>query len=737
MNRWMVWLLNAPRPVPHSGCHNLQTLRLCYSTADTGSQWHSCVRRTCHGWLRTLALLLNLLMTFRSTLKNHVMKNKGPLFIILFLLFMGGGTLSSFRQEVPASTAKGLRFPYKKAGLTERQAAAHLLGRFTFGARPGQVDEVLQMGLENWFLQQLKADLPDHQANRLLAAYPTLAMTNQQIAHTYPPGGQLLRRAIQDGAIDKAAVKKDGSDRKEYRHQLEAYMTQHQYKPQAALYRELINQKIMRAAYTENQTQEVLTSFWFNHFNVSLSNKGCSPFVTAYERDVIRPNVLGKFEALLLATAKSPAMLTYLDNAKSTAADQEALAPAQKFQQQQLMRRQTDTTTQVIREIKKAKNARGLNENYAREIMELHTLGVDGGYSQKDVMQAARVLTGWTLKPMGRYSPIRTGQQKTHRPGAGNRSQQGFVQEGDFVFMANSHDKGEKMVLGTTFPANGGYEEGVKLIKLLAQQPATARFISTKLAVRFVSDNPSKKLIDKMAKTFREQDGDISAVLITMAVSPEFWSPASLREKTKSPFELAISSVRALGATIHAPYQLYTWIARMGEKMYYYQAPSGFPDNGRYWINTGALLNRMNFGLTLASERIPGISLNLAALNRNREPESAEAALVTYSQYLMPERKLEETIKRLTPALYDLSLGKKVADAATKATFPAGPDAAGPQEDMMQNGKKQVENLKARAENKGGQQANASPQMQPAPGNNTMLAQVVGIIIGSPEFQRR
>jgi hypothetical protein len=292
-------------------------------------------------------------------------------------------------------------------------------------------------------------------------------------------------------------------------------------------------------------------------------------------------------------------------------------------------------------------------------------------------------------------------------------------------------------VLGTTFPANGGYEEGVKLIKLLAHHPATARFIATKLAVRFVSDNPPKKLIDKMAKTFIAQDGDISQVLITMTASPEFWSPESLREKTKSPFELAISSVRALDATIHAPYQLYTWIAKMGEKMYHYQAPTGFPDQGQYWINTGSLLNRMNFGLALASQRIPGISLNLAALNRNREPESAEAALLTYSQYLMPERKLEETIKRLTPSLYDLSLDKKVDAAATKATPPAGPDAVGSQEEMRLTGKKQGRKVAGKAGKKAGQQAQASPQMQPVPGNNTMLAQVVGIIIGSPEFQRR
>jgi uncharacterized protein (DUF1800 family) len=669
------------------------------------------------------------------------MKKKAHFFFIFTLLLSGLLTLSSFQAEAPSHTTKSLFFPYKKAGLTDRQAAAHLLGRFTFGARPGQVDELVQMGLEQWFLQQLQADLPDTRLHTMLQAYPSLTLTNEQIVKTYPQGGQLLRMAIQEGAINKDAVQKDGANRRDYKNTLGAYMRQKGYKPQGDLYRELINQKILRAAYTENQTREVLTSFWFNHFNVSLTNKGCSHFVTAYERDVIRPNVLGEFETILLATAKSPAMLTYLDNFKSAAANPETLTPAQKMLQQKQgqqfgKRRLADTTSQVNRKITAAKNAQGLNENYAREIMELHTLGVDGGYTQSDVTQAARVLTGWTVMPMGKYGEAQAGKQLMARPGAGAyMKKQGFVLEGDFLFAASKHDKGEKKVLGTTFPANGGYEEGARLIKLLAHHPATARFIATKLAVRFVSDAPSKKLIDKMAQTFLEKNGDISQVLITMAASPEFWSQESLREKTKSPFELAISSVRALDATILAPYQLSNWIAKMGENMYYYQAPTGFPDKGQYWINTGALLNRMNFGLALAAQRIPGISINLAAINRNREPESAEAALVTYSQYLMPERNLQETIKRLTPSLHDPSLSKKVDEAATKARPPVLADTDMQAADEMQQAQKQ--STPGKAGKKAGRRGDPSPQMSTAAGNNTMLAQVVGIIIGSPEFQRR
>jgi hypothetical protein len=311
-----------------------------------------------------------------------------------------------------------------------------------------------------------------------------------------------------------------------------------------------------------------------------------------------------------------------------------------------------------------------------------------------------------------------------------------MVQEDDFLFAANKHDTGEKVVLNTIFQAGGGYEEGVKLLHLLAHHPATARFISTKLATRFVSDNPPKSLIDKMANTFLKEDGDIRQVLLTMTAAPEFWKEAALREKTKSPFELAVSAVRSLGAEIQAPYPLSNWITKMGEKMYYYQAPTGFPDKGAYWINTGSLLNRMNFGLTLASGRIPGTKVNLAALNQNREPESAEAALITYSQYLLPERDLEETIKRLTPALHDPEFEKKIEEAASKTATPAELDL------MVQEPTKRVTGKESKAAAKPAKQNQdrqnpAAGDLQLVSGNNILLAQVVGTILGSPEFQRK
>ncbi|HVW59861.1 MAG TPA: DUF1800 domain-containing protein [Puia sp.] len=599
--------------------------------------------------------------------------NKTTKFLRLALpVLCGAILLSSFLGET-----RYRRFPYREAGLTERQAAAHLISRFTYGATPGQVDEVVKMGLEKWFRQQLDAALPDDSLQAMLAQYDALKLNNVQIAETFPKNGQVVRMAIRDGYIDKDSVR---ADKKAYRDILKKYMDDKGYKPEQELFRQLYCQKVLRAAYSQNQLREVMTDFWFNHFNVSITKNDCAEFIPVYERDVIRPGALGRFGDLLKATAHSPAMLYYLDNFTSSGP--------------------VDST----KPMQKARKAQGLNENYARELMELHTLGVDGGYTQQDVTQAARVLTGWTVYPMGLYGKAM--EQRLNRVGDDKLERQGFVHEGDFLFAANRHDKGEKVVLGKHFGPNGGYEEGIQLLDMLAHHPSTARFISRKIAIRFVSDDPPAGLVDRMAKTFRDKDGDIREVLMTMVTSPEFWSTSAVREKTKSPFELAMGAVRSLHARINQPFQLYSWVTRMGEKMYFYQAPTGFPDKGQFWINTGSLLNRMNFGLALATGRIPGITFDLAVLNNNHEPESAQAALVTYCRLIMPERDLDQTIQRLTPMLGDPGLQQKVnAAAATHNDEMAMTEPA--------------------------------PAPAPSPMTSATTAQVVGIIIGSPEFQRR
>lgn len=638
-------------------------------------------------------------------------------FVVLLCLF------TVFTAFLPGySDNAGLKFPYKQAGLTSEQATAHLLSRFTYGATPGEVEEVAEMGPEKWFATQLNAQLPDDSLIQLLDKYDALKLSNAEVVAQYPKGAQVLRMAVKDGVVNKDSVK---TDRKAYRDQLQNYMQQNGLKPEQELLRQFINQKILRAAYSNNQLQEVMTSFWFNHFNVSVVKNDCSQFIPAYERDVIRPNALGKFNDLLLATAKSPAMLYYLDNFSSSG-NNDSTKQGNGLVRSRLIQQMQNTDTgrfANMPKFKKRKQSQGLNENYAREVMELHTLGVDGGYTQQDVTQAAKVLTGWSVYPMGAYG--NSGQKLMGRIGDEKLQSRGFVHDGDFLFNPNRHDNGEKIVLGHHFAAGGGYDEGVQLLNMLAHQQSTAKFISKKIAVRFVSDNPPQTLIDKMARTFINKDGDIKQVLITMVDAPEFWSAAAVREKTKSPFELAIGSVRSLQADISQPYQLFNWINKMGEKMYYYQAPTGFPDKGQYWINTGALLNRMNFGLALASGRIPGVKVDLAALNNHHEPESAQAALITYSKIIMSGRKLDETIKRLSPMLNDPKLMEKVNEASAKT--PAATMAPATDNNGMMD---QQTGLK-------GKRKNNFMAMQTSAGNNSMLAQVVGVIIGSPEYQRR
>jgi uncharacterized protein (DUF1800 family) len=646
-----------------------------------------------------------------------------PIFLA-FCLIIG----SSFK----ISESDKIKFPYKKAGLTERQAAAHLLNRFTFGARPGDIDKVVNIGLEKWFSQQLAAGQKEDELNKRLSSYDAINLSNAEVVKLFPKNAQILRSAIKDGLINKDSV--NLSDMKKYRASLATYMRDKGYRPQAELFRQLVNQKILRAVYSNNQLQEVLTEFWFNHFNVSITKNICAEYIPAYERDVIRPNVNGRFEDLLIATAKSPAMLFFLDNFSSSGTNESTqMAVNDKVRSQILAKAKmhmADTNSQRAQALKKVQQNRknqGLNENYARELMELHTIGVDGGYTQSDVTQAARVLTGWSVYPMDNAygNPLRNMIEKA---GVDNLKKRGFVIEGDFLFAANRHDRGEKVVLGKVFPANGAYEEGIKLLKMLANHNSTAKFISRKIAVRFVNDNPSETLIEKMAETFKQKDGDISAILTRMVSSPEFWSAEALREKTKSPFELAISAVRGLNADVSQPFQLNNWISRMGQKMYFYQAPTGFPDKGQYWINTGSLLNRMNFGLALAAQRIPGVRLNLLALNKNREPESSESALHQYSELILPERDLEKTIARLIPMLNDPELLNKVERAASL--------------NMVQQPKPTMVNEDARqmsdaTEPKGNKTISGNSQRQAQNAGNLMLAQVVGVILGSPEFQRK
>ena len=326
--------------------------------------------------------------------------------------------------------------------------------------------------------------------------------------------------------------------------------------PQQMVARDLTEGKLLRAVYSNRQLDEVLTDFWFNHFNIYLDKGADRYLVTEYERDVIRPHVLGKFKDLLEATAKSPAMLFYLDNWQSVGPD----APQARG---------------------KKGGPRGLNENYGRELLELHTLGVDGGYTQADVTEAARCFTGWTI-----VQPQRGGA---------------------FAFNQRVHDDGEKTVLGVKIAKGGGMSDGEKVLDMVAHHPATARFIAQKLAMRFVADEPPAALVDRMAETFRKTDGDLRAVMKTMLESKEFFSQGAYLGKLKSPLEVVASAVRAANGAVDYAFPLANQVAQLGEPLYRKQEPTGYSNSSREWLNAGGLVARMNFALQLADNKIPGV----------------------------------------------------------------------------------------------------------------------------------
>lgn len=635
------------------------------------------------------------------------------IFLVALFLLIECNTL--FAQKTKDQVKK---FPYAAQGLTKEQAAAHLLNRFTYGPRPGEVEEVLLMGLENWMKEQLGGGLKEDTLMRYLAGFKYLELTNQQVADQFPRPNKLLRMAADDGIISKDSIKL--FSREDVKERLKDYIKEKNFHQQSELMREFVNQRVIRAIYSRNQLQEVLTGFWFNHFNISLTRQQLQMLAPAYERDVIRPHVLGKFQDLLMATAQAPAMQIFLDNFISSGDNDSLENPQSKERLQRLIERYERTkdsaTAAAIKKLQSTIKSTGLNENYARELMELHTLGVDGGYTQSDVTQAARVLTGWGVYPLDEYyAPFVTKLIKS--VGEEELIKRGFVRKGDFWFSMTKHDVKEKVVLGHRFVAGGGYEEGVELLNILSHHPSTAKFISTKLATYFVSDHPPASLINKMIKTFKESDGDIQSVMLTMVYAPEFWSKNAVRQKIKSPFELVTSAIRALDADVQTPYPLFLRLDKMGQKYYYYQAPTGFPDRAEYWINTGSLLQRMNFGIDIASQQQRGVYVNLLALNQYHEPENPEAALRAYAALLLPGRDLKETINRLLPYVTAPTVEYKISDQVTTNKEHADGD-----ELLMasENGslEKQVEVRQQQA-------------------NKNFLAQVVGIIIGSPEFQRR
>jgi uncharacterized protein (DUF1800 family) len=506
----------------------------------------------------------------------------------------------------------------KTQSLKEEQRIIHVLNRLGFGARPGDVDRVKAMGVEKYIEQQLHPEnIADTVAENKVRELSVLNMSTAELYEKYPQPGQLLRQLQARGMLpdDLAEARekrvKGGAnskpqemssdpaknnqnppaanplDNEKNRQAIQEYYRENGLQRPQRIIDELQASRILRAVYSERQLQEVMVDFWTNHFNI-FANKGADRWLLpAWDRDTIRPNAIGKFSTLLQATAQSPAMLFYLDNFQSVDpnANQRRGGLMQQLRQQQQQRQR-----------------RGINENYARELMELHTLGVDGGYTQKDVQEVARCFTGWTIfQPRGGAAAANAMMGE-----AGRRN------PGTFFFNARVHDDGEKTVLGHKIPAGGGIKDGLTVLDILAHHPSTAKFIATKLVRHFVSDTPPPGLVDRVAATFTKSDGDIRETLKTIFFSKEFNSTEAYRVKIKRPFELVISAIRTLGADTNGGPGTHQWIARMGEPLYGFQTPNGYSDAAQSWVNTGGLLERMNFGLALANNRVQGTKVSLA-----------------------------------------------------------------------------------------------------------------------------
>jgi len=546
---------------------------------------------------------------------------------------------------------------------TADEQVAHVLSRLTFGARPGDVARVRAMGVDAFIAQQLRPErIADARLESWLSQFETLDLSYPEMQKAYPRPGEALQQL---GAENRNSLSPE--DSAEFRRTLEGFRK---------VTTEVQAARVGRALITERQLEEVVTDFWLNHFSVFQAKGPNERFMLAeYENTVIRPRALGKFRDLLGAVAKSPAMLFYLDNWQSAA---------------------DSGRPRTVAPRNAAGRNRGLNENYGRELLELHTLGVDGGYTQQDVINVARALTGWTFLPQRPnqqqmqqlMGPGMTGAGRIGRQRPARMVERNLPEVGKFYFNPAVHDAGEKVILGQRFRAGRGIEDGEQVLDLLARHPSTARHIATKLARRFVSDEPPDALIDRAAATFTRTDGDIREVVRTIITSPEFFSAAAFRAKVKTPFEVVVSALRALDAAPDPTPRTAAVVAQLGQPIYGRATPDGWPDVASEWMGTGAILNRINFGLAVGANRLPGA--------RPTDWPGAE--------------KLHTADR---PAQVDGVIAAFLGGRVSPET-----------REILISGKNPL------------QQGEATDGERPIPPLQG-LAQIVGLAIGSPEFQRR
>ena len=710
-----------------------------------------------------------------------------------------GSSAGRCRQLVRAGIAGGLCLllagqPLVLAAATKKPAVAkeiqgyervlHALNRFTFGPRPGDIAAVQSWGLKQWFERQLNpAEIDDSALETRLEMFPAMKLQQADLMRRYP-NPVVLRQMIQTNAplpsdpvehaiyadqiafykiaqAKQAAAQTDDSQKmagsagdsgqqtalpgdgvdpatpamstheEQFYKGLDAVriinlppdqrmqrllalppeeliafhrslsaselaaaaagLSAEQKEILAALAGsprmisgELLQSRMIRDVYSGRQLEAVMTDFWLNHFNVYVKKNANEPYLLpAYERDVIRPNALGKFEDLLVATAKSPAMLMYLDNWQSIGPGSQAAGRVTKLQE-------TMPDAKVVKAL-----PQGLNENYARELMELHTLGVNGGYTQADVTQVAKVFTGWTIE-----QPYR---------GA------------EYRFEARRHEPGTKTVLGTSIQESGE-AEGLEVLHMLATSPATAKFISNKLAVRFVSDTPPQALVDRMAKAFLASDGDIKIVLRTMFESPEFWSPEAYRAKVKTPLEFVVSAVRASSAEVTSAQPLVGALDKLGMPLYGMQTPNGYSWMAEQWVSTGALVNRMNFALGLSTNRLQRVRTDWTRMI------GAEASVVPASAAEGEDAAAKVKEIRLEMVL----MGQPVSEKTRASVLDQLRATASQQEAEKSFG------IRPREPEPMAAILNAGAPFEPAgPPLDLQAAVMAGLLLGSPEFQRR
>ena len=489
----------------------------------------------------------------------------------------------------------------QEAEATDRDRAVHLLQRATYGPLPSDIDAVLSDGISDWLDRQLHPERIDNSAlGSLLAGVPVASMSLNELAGQYPPGQvlQSVRQLTQSNSLAE-------SERRRLRRELG------EHSPRRIL-DGLATARITSAVHSERQLEEMMTAFWFDHFNVFWGKDATRLLVPDYERNAIRPHVFGKFEDMVLATAQHPAMLFYLDNFQSAAPDSSLQARERRDAIAQRMRRMpAEARAQATRRMEDEQRRRrpGLNENYARELLELHTLGVDGGYTQADVIDVARILTGWTFGEQGSRMQMRQAQA-SYEDGRLVLPDIDYEEAYRFRFRSEFHDAGEKTVMGHVFEAGGDQEEGVELIRMLARHPSTARHIATQLATRFVADEPPAALVDQLAEVFLATSGDLREVTRALFTSDEFYDPTFVANRVKSPFLLVASTLRMTHGRMLNARVLMEPLRSLGEAPYLAEPPTGYPETSAQWASGGAMLTRMNFATSYATGQLRGVGPN-------------------------------------------------------------------------------------------------------------------------------